>query len=56
MINRTSFVIAHRLSTVRNADEIIVIAKGKIVEQGSHSELMSRNGHYYKYSSLQGLV
>jgi subfamily B ATP-binding cassette protein MsbA len=56
MINRTSFVIAHRLSTVRNADEIIVISKGKIVEQGSHSELMSRNGHYYKYSSLQGLV
>ena len=56
MINRTSFVIAHRLSTVRNADEIIVISKGKIVEQGSHSELMSRNGHYYKYSTLQGLV
>jgi subfamily B ATP-binding cassette protein MsbA len=56
MINRTSFVIAHRLSTVRNADEIIVISNGKIVEQGSHSELMSRNGHYYKYSTLQGLV
>ena len=56
MINRTSFVIAHRLSTVKNADEIIVISKGKIVEQGSHSELISRNGHYYKYSSLQGLV
>jgi subfamily B ATP-binding cassette protein MsbA len=56
MINRTSFVIAHRLSTVKNADEIIVISKGKIVEQGSHGILMSINGHYYKYSSLQGLV
>jgi ATP-binding cassette subfamily B protein len=43
---RTSLVIAHRLSTVRRADHIIVMAHGKIVEQGSHEELLERNGHY----------
>ncbi len=43
---RTSLVIAHRLSTIRRADHIIVMAHGKIVEQGSHEELLSRNGHY----------
>ncbi len=43
---RTSLVIAHRLSTVRRADHIIVMAHGKIVEQGSHEELLDRNGHY----------
>ena len=47
MQNRTSFVIAHRLSTVRNADEIIVLAKGKIIEQGTHDELIKLNGSYY---------
>ena len=56
MKNRTSFVIAHRLSTVRNADEIIVLSKGKIVEQGNHIDLMQLQGFYYKYCSLQGLV
>ena len=56
MKNRTSFVIAHRLSTVRNADEIIVLSKGKIVEQGNHTDLMQLQGFYYKYCSLQGLV
>ena len=56
MINRTSFVIAHRLSTIKNADVIIVMFKGKIVEQGNHNELMSTKGHYYKYSTLQGLT
>jgi ABC-type multidrug transport system fused ATPase/permease subunit len=55
MINRTSFVIAHRLSTVRNADEIIVISKGKIVEKGNHLDLMQLQGFYYKYCTLQGL-
>ncbi|NCA20595.1 MAG: ABC transporter ATP-binding protein [Crocinitomicaceae bacterium] len=56
MKNRTSFVIAHRLSTVRNADEIIVLSKGKIVEIGNHTDLMQQQGFYYKYSTLQGLV
>ncbi len=43
---RTSLVIAHRLSTIRRADHIVVMAHGKIVEQGSHEELLQRNGHY----------
>ncbi|MBU1564312.1 MAG: ABC transporter ATP-binding protein/permease [Proteobacteria bacterium] len=43
---RTSLIIAHRLSTIRRADHIIVMARGKIVEQGSHEELLSHNGHY----------
>lgn len=43
---RTSLVIAHRLSTIRRADHIVVMAHGRIVEQGSHEELLSRNGHY----------
>jgi HlyB family type I secretion system ABC transporter len=44
---RTSFVIAHRLSTIRDADVIIVLERGKLVEQGSHEELMKRQGIYY---------
>jgi ATP-binding cassette, subfamily B, multidrug efflux pump len=43
---RTSLVIAHRLSTIRRADHIVVMAHGKIVEQGSHEELLKHNGHY----------
>ncbi|MDX2043751.1 MAG: peptidase domain-containing ABC transporter [Acidobacteriota bacterium] len=50
---RTSFVIAHRLSTIRDADLILVIEKGKLVEQGSHDELMDRQGLYYYLSSQQ---
>ncbi|MGE0126835.1 MAG: peptidase domain-containing ABC transporter [Blastocatellales bacterium] len=50
---RTSFVIAHRLSTIRDADLILVIEKGKLVEQGSHDELMRRQGLYYYLSSQQ---
>lgn len=44
--NRTVFVIAHRLSTVRNADRIIVLDQGRIIEQGSHHELLALGGHY----------
>lgn len=45
--NRTALIIAHRLSTVKNADRIIVLADGKIVEQGSHQELIKKQGHYF---------
>jgi len=48
MKGRTSFVIAHRLSTVRNADQILVINDGKVVEKGNHEELLKAKGFYYK--------
>lgn len=53
MVNRTSIVIAHRLSTIQNADEIIVMQDGEIVEQGKHTELMSKNGMYKKLVDMQ---
>jgi ABC-type multidrug transport system fused ATPase/permease subunit len=46
LANRTSIVIAHRLSTVRNADRIIVLRKGQIIEEGSHDALLAQGGHY----------
>ncbi|MDR2084079.1 MAG: ABC transporter ATP-binding protein/permease [Bacteroidales bacterium] len=52
MVGRTSFVIAHRLSTVKNADEILVIEKGRIVERGSHTELMNLKGRYYELAHV----
>ena len=48
MEGRTSFIIAHRLSTIRGADTILVMDKGAVVEQGSHSELMEKQGFYYR--------
>ena len=50
---RTSFVIAHRLSTVRDADIILVLEKGRLVERGTHDELMAREGLYYYLCSQQ---
>lgn len=55
MKNRTSIVIAHRLSTIQNADTIVVLQKGEIVEQGSHTELLSKNGTYKKLVDMQSL-
>ena len=51
--NRTTFVIAHRLSTIRNADLILTMERGRIIEAGSHDELMSRDGPYRRFFRLQ---
>ncbi|KMT63838.1 lipid A export permease/ATP-binding protein MsbA [Catenovulum maritimum] len=51
--NRTVIVIAHRLSTIENADSIVVMSQGKIVEQGSHAELLQKQGFYHQIHSLQ---
>lgn len=53
MQNRTSIVIAHRLSTIQKADVIVVMQKGKIVEQGTHDELIAKNGTYNKLVTMQ---
>jgi subfamily B ATP-binding cassette protein MsbA len=53
MKNRTSLVIAHRLSTIKNADFICVLHKGRIVETGTHDELLALNGRYTKLHQLQ---
>ena len=53
MENRTSLVIAHRLSTIQKADWIVVMERGMILEQGTHKELMDKNGAYKKLVELQ---
>jgi subfamily B ATP-binding cassette protein MsbA len=53
MRNRTTIVIAHRLSTVENADRIIVLDDGRIVEAGTHQELLELNGHYAALYNMQ---
>jgi ABC-type multidrug transport system fused ATPase/permease subunit len=53
MANRTSFVIAHRLSTIMHADVILVLVEGKIVEQGTHEELLERRGVYFEMFTQQ---
>ncbi|KAL1792258.1 hypothetical protein ACET3X_010009 [Alternaria dauci] len=53
--NRTTIVIAHKLSTICNADNIVVMSKGELVEQGTHAELLDRNGIYAKLVQVQNL-
>ena len=48
MQGRTSFIIAHRLSTIRESDLILVMDKGRIIEQGTHEELLKKGGFYHK--------
>jgi ABC-type multidrug transport system fused ATPase/permease subunit len=52
MQGRTTFIIAHRLSTVRQADKIFVFDKGRIVEEGNHEQLLAQNGLYKKLHDL----
>jgi ATP-binding cassette subfamily B protein len=53
MKNRTALIIAHRLSTVRHVDRIIVLNRGRVIESGAHAELMDRQGFYYRLSQFQ---
>ncbi|STX32364.1 ABC transporter, ATP binding/permease protein MsbA [Legionella birminghamensis] len=53
--NRTTLIIAHRLSTIQRAHKIIVMHQGKIVEQGTHQQLLAKNGHYTQLYNAQGL-
>ncbi|MFS0862703.1 ABC transporter ATP-binding protein [Fredinandcohnia sp. 179-A 10B2 NHS] len=53
--NRTTFIVAHRLSTITHADKIVLIEHGEIVEIGTHDELMSKKGHYFKLFQVQQL-
>jgi ATP-binding cassette subfamily B multidrug efflux pump len=53
MENKTTFIVSHRVSAARNADKIIVLDEGKIIEQGSHNELISQNGYYKELYEMQ---
>ena len=53
MEGRTSFIVAHRLSTIQNADIILVMRNGHIVEQGSHQQLLQKNGFYAEIYNAQ---
>ncbi len=53
MAGRTTIIIAHRLSTVRNADKIVVLEGTEIIEQGSHDDLIAKNGLYHRLYTVQ---
>ena len=53
MKTRTTIAVAHRLSTIRNADEICVLHEGRIIERGTHDELIGNNGYYKKLHDMQ---
>ena len=53
MEGRTSFIVAHRLSTIKEADLILVMSNGKIIEQGKHEELLTKQGAYYELYNSQ---
>jgi ATP-binding cassette, subfamily B, multidrug efflux pump len=53
LAGRTSFIIAHRLSTIQNASRILVIEKGRIIEEGTHNELISRKSYYWNLHQSQ---
>ena len=53
MKNKTSFIVAHRLSTIKNADLILVMNKGNVIEKGTHEELLEKRGFYYNLYNSQ---
>ena len=55
MKDRTSLIIAHRMSTIINADEILVLSKGQIIERGKHQDLIALGGTYANLCGLQGI-
>jgi ATP-binding cassette, subfamily B, bacterial len=56
MKNRTTFIIAHRIQSVMDADQIIVLDKGRIVQQGTHAELLEKHGFYKKIFDIQARI
>ena len=53
--DRTTFIVAHRLSTITHVDEIVLLENGRVVERGSHEELIKKKGHYYQLFNVQQL-